>query len=79
MTVVMARAEITRTNLFTVVGPPATRVMSIGASISYYFREGFERGYQDGYNSQSRYGTYSGGRWSILGTILNGILNLRSY
>ena len=45
----------------------------------YYFREGYERGYRDGYNSQSQYGYYSGGKWSILGTILNGILNLRSY
>ena len=44
----------------------------------YYFREGFQRGYADGYNSQSQYGTYSGGKWSILGSILNGIMNLRS-
>lgn len=45
----------------------------------YYYREGYERGYRDGYNSESRYGTYSGGKWSILGTILDGILNLRSF
>ena len=45
----------------------------------HYFREGYERGYNDGYNSQSQYGTYSGGKWSILGSILNGILNMRSY
>src|SRR5262249_25613443 len=45
----------------------------------YYFREGFERGYSDGYDSESRYGSYSGGKWSILGNILNGILNARSF
>jgi hypothetical protein len=45
----------------------------------YYFREGYERGYTDGYGSQSQYGSYSGGKWGILGSILNGILNLRSY
>lgn len=45
----------------------------------YYFREGFERGYQDGYYEQSRYGYRSGGTWNILGSILNGILNLREY
>jgi hypothetical protein len=45
----------------------------------HYYREGYERGYNDGYNGQSRYGSYGGGRWSILGSILNGILNLRSY
>ena len=45
----------------------------------HYYREGYERGYNDGYNSQSRYGTYSGGKWSILGTILDGILNVRPF
>lgn len=44
----------------------------------HYYREGYERGYTDGYNTQSQYGSYSGGKWSILGSILNGILNLRS-
>ena len=45
----------------------------------HYYREGYERGYNDGYNSQSQYGSYSGGKWSILGSILNGILNMRSF
>lgn len=45
----------------------------------YYFREGFERGYQDGYNSQVRYGYNSGGTLNILGTILNQILNIREF
>lgn len=43
----------------------------------YYFQQGFQRGYEDGYNNQFRYGTRSGSGISILGTILNGILNLR--
>ena len=43
----------------------------------YYFREGFRRGYEDGYYSRSRYGSYSNGSYSILGTILEGILGLQ--
>jgi hypothetical protein len=42
----------------------------------YYFREGFRRGYEDGYYSRSRYGNYSNGKFSILGAILTGILGL---
>ena len=42
----------------------------------YYFREGFERGYEDGYYSRSQYGRYSNGSANILGTILQTILNL---
>ena len=42
----------------------------------YYFREGFRRGYEDGYYSQSRYGRYSSGKAQILGAILGQILNL---
>jgi hypothetical protein len=53
----------------------------------YYFRQGFQRGYQDGSNSQYnngftgdfQYGTNSGGSVNILGAILNQILNLQSY
>jgi hypothetical protein len=45
----------------------------------YYFREGFRRGYEDGYYSRSQYGQYSNGSYSILGQILNVILNLQSY
>jgi hypothetical protein len=43
----------------------------------YYFREGFQRGYQDGYYSRSQYGRYSNGTGSILGAILEGILGLQ--
>ena len=53
----------------------------------YYFQQGFQRGYQDGsnseyqngYNGAFRYGTYDNGTPSILGTILNEILNIQSY
>jgi len=47
------------------------------ADYNYYFREGFSRGYEDGYNSRYRYGRYSGGSYSILGGILSTILNLQ--
>src|ERR1041384_6798251 len=45
----------------------------------YYFQQGFERGYQDGYNSRQQYGSNNNGSVNILGTILNGILNLQQY
>lgn len=45
----------------------------------YYFRQGFERGYQDGYNSRYQYGTSNNGGFNILGTILQGILNLQQF
>jgi hypothetical protein len=45
----------------------------------YYFREGFRRGYEDGYYGRYQYGTYSNGKYAILGTILNVILNLTQY
>jgi hypothetical protein len=48
------------------------------ADYNYYFREGFSRGYEDGYNSRYQYGQYSGGSYSILGGILSQILNLQS-
>jgi flagellar biosynthesis/type III secretory pathway protein FliH len=43
----------------------------------YYFREGFRRGYEDGYYSRSQYGRYSNGTASILGAILESILGLQ--
>jgi len=49
------------------------------AEYQYYFREGFRRGYEDGYNGRYQYGTYSGGKYSILGDILNLILDLRRF
>ena len=52
----------------------------------YYFRQGFQRGYQDGSNSMYQegydgdyqYGRNDGGSLNILGAILNNILNIQS-
>ena len=44
----------------------------------YYFQQGFQRGYEDGYNNSTRYGYRSNNGINILGTILNGILNITS-
>jgi hypothetical protein len=48
------------------------------ADYNYYFRQGFQRGYADGYNSQSQYGTSLNGTPSILATLLSSILGLTS-
>ncbi len=45
---------------------------------NYYFRQGFQRGYEDGFDSRYQYGQYSEGRYSILGTILSQILGFQS-
>jgi hypothetical protein len=45
---------------------------------SYYFRQGFQRGYADGYNARSQYGSVSNGNYSILGSLLTSILGLTS-
>jgi hypothetical protein len=45
---------------------------------SYYFREGFQRGYDDAYGNSLRYGTFSNGSASILCDVLAGILGLTS-
>jgi hypothetical protein len=45
---------------------------------NYYFRQGYQRGYADGYNSQSQYGTSLNGQPSILATLLSSILGLTS-
>ena len=42
----------------------------------YYFQQGFQRGYEDGFNNQYRYGYGTNNGLNILGTILNGILNI---
>jgi hypothetical protein len=43
----------------------------------YYFREGFRRGYSDGYYGRHQYGASSSGRYSILGAVLSTIVNLQ--
>ena len=45
----------------------------------YYFREGFRRGYEDGYYGRYQYGRYSNGKYAILGNVLNVILSLTQY
>jgi len=45
----------------------------------YYFREGFRRGYEDGYYGRYQYGLYSNGSYNILGDVLGLILDLRRY
>ena len=48
------------------------------ADYNYYFRQGFQRGYSDGYYSRSQYGTALTGSPSILATLLSSILGLVS-
>jgi hypothetical protein len=45
----------------------------------YYFQQGFERGYSDGYSGQSRFGHSNGNTYVILGPVLNAILGIKSY
>ncbi|MEO6173127.1 MAG: hypothetical protein ABIP02_08415, partial [Arenimonas sp.] len=45
---------------------------------NYYFRQGFQRGYEDGYYGRRQYGRNSEGSDSLLSTVLNTILNLQS-
>ena len=43
-----------------------------------YFREGFRRGYSDGYYSRHRYGSYTNGRGSVLAAVLGAILTFEA-
>jgi flagellar biosynthesis/type III secretory pathway protein FliH len=45
----------------------------------YYFREGFRRGYEDGYYGRTRYGTYQNGVFNLVTSVLQAILNLQRY
>jgi hypothetical protein len=45
---------------------------------NYYFREGFQRGYGDGYNSRYQYGRNSNGTYIVLDVVLSQILNFQS-
>jgi hypothetical protein len=45
----------------------------------YYFREGFNRGYQDGYYGRFQYGRNTNGAFSLLGNILQQVFNVQSY
>jgi hypothetical protein len=44
---------------------------------NYYFREGFRRGYDDGYYGRYQYGVYATGRYSVLGGVLSVVLGLQ--
>jgi hypothetical protein len=43
-----------------------------------YFRQGFQRGYQDGFGNQTQYGTALNGTYGVLANIMGQILNLRT-
>jgi len=45
---------------------------------NYYFREGFRRGYEDGFYRRYQYGRYENGTYRILDGILGGILILNA-
>jgi hypothetical protein len=45
---------------------------------NYYFREGFRRGYEDGYSGRYRYGRYSNGSYSMLDAKLSQVLGFQS-
>jgi flagellar biosynthesis GTPase FlhF len=44
---------------------------------NHYFREGFQRGYEDGYYGRRTYGTNAKGSDSLFNAVLNQILNLQ--
>jgi hypothetical protein len=45
---------------------------------NYYFRQGFRRGYEDGYYSRYRYGRYTNGKYTILGSLLGSIIDMQT-
>jgi hypothetical protein len=46
---------------------------------NYYFRQGFRRGYEDGYGRDYRHGRYDDGSYIILAAVLSAILNLQPF
>ncbi len=48
------------------------------ADYNYYFRQGFQRGYQDGNSGRLQYGTTANGTTSILRSLASTILGLKS-
>ena len=47
------------------------------ADYNYYFREGFRRGYEDGYTRRFRYGRYVNGSYGLLDAILSQVLGFQ--
>jgi hypothetical protein len=45
---------------------------------NYYFRQGFQRGYQDGFGARSQFGQSNNGTLGILASVLSAILNLQA-
>jgi hypothetical protein len=45
---------------------------------NYYFREGFRRGYDDGFYGRFRYGTRVSGRYTLLGGLVSIIIGLKA-
>ena len=45
----------------------------------FYFRQGFERGYQDGFNNQKQFGKSTNGIRFISDTVSQEILNLQQF
>jgi hypothetical protein len=45
---------------------------------NHYFREGFQRGYEDGLNNRSQYGQSADGRYSLQALVMSGIVNFLS-
>jgi hypothetical protein len=41
----------------------------------YYFRDGFQNGYDDGFYSRYRYGTFTNGNYAVNASFLKGLLN----
>jgi hypothetical protein len=48
------------------------------ADFNYYFRQGFQRGWEDGYNARKQYGSYNNSTASILTSIVSTILGLQN-
>ena len=48
------------------------------SSYNYYFRQGFQRGYEDGYYSRNQYGRNVGGTLAVLGAVIGTILVLEA-
>ena len=44
---------------------------------NFYFREGFRRGYEDGYGRHNEFGVYANGRGTVLGAVLGSIFSVQ--